>query len=338
MTMTRFPSEATAKSRPKSTSSWRQEMLVSYLRVRQSWRSASWLRLVGVLAAVTLMLTLVLSVWMGMRTLWMHATSADFLDNVIPVSVLSQPTVAALSDARAPSPVSPVLQAAPPASALETPQVAPTATLEPPVQQLAPAPPAQAIIPGVPAGQQERRLSCEFQSASDLAWFYGVPATWQDLFLKVGHDPNGDPQQGFVGRSFDDPPGSIYPDGYGVYADPLVRALREYGLAAEAHYNADKDWLIQQIAAGRPVMVWATYGLQPSEVTTWPTKDGAREIKAIRLEHSYIVIGYDPEGVFVNDPFDGKRYYYPWSDFIRSWSYLDQMAIIIKDSESTAGH
>ena len=233
----------------------------------------------------------------------------------------------------------------PPASRTITPTssaagmaIRPTAVVESPPKPLTTPPPASAAIEGVPAGKQERRLSCEFQSASDLAWFYGVPASWQDLFLKVGHDPNGDPQQGFVGRSFDDPPGSIYPDGYGVYADPLVGALREYGLNAEAHYNEGKEWLIRQIADGRPVMIWATYGMQRSEVTTWRTKDGAHEIKAVRLEHSYIVIGYDPEAVTVNDPYDGRTYQFTWAEFLQSWSYLDQMAIVINEARLSANH
>lgn len=190
--------------------------------------------------------------------------------------------------------------------------------------------PTEYMIVGVPAGRQERNLNCEFQSAADLVGFYGQPLSWQDVYLKVGHDPNGNPNVGFVGSSFEDLPGSLYPDGYGVYAEPLAEGLRGLGLNARAFSYRDREWLMSEISSGRPVIVWATHGLAPRELEGWHTKDGLTWIKAVRNEHTYTVVGYDGDGVYVNDPFDGQQYHYRWAAFLSSWGYLDQMAVSIQ--------
>jgi len=190
--------------------------------------------------------------------------------------------------------------------------------------------PPEYMIEGVPAGKQERNLNCEFQSAADLARFYGQPISWEEIFLRVGHDPNGDPNAGFVGDSFEDPPGSLYPNGYGVYAQPLAEGLRELGLNAQAFIHRDADWLKREISSGRPVIVWATYGMAPGQMEGWHTRDGKAWIKAVRNEHTYMVVGYDGEGVYVNDPFDGQQYHYGWEAFLTSWGYLDHMAVSIQ--------
>ena len=155
--------------------------------------------------------------------------------------------------------------------------------------------PAEMLLEGIPLGMQERNLSCELQSASDLAWYYGKPYTWKELFLRVGHDPGGNPHKGFVGRSLDDCPGLLYPNGYGVYAEPIAMALRQLGLPAEVHYRKSAAWLREQIALRRPVMVWATGGMVERPVEEWVASDGA-VVEGVRGEHTFLVIGYSPDG------------------------------------------
>lgn len=186
------------------------------------------------------------------------------------------------------------------------------------------------LIEGVPAGRQTRQLNCEFQSARDLASYYGIELTWEQLFMRVGFDSNGDPYKGVVGRSFDDPPGNLYPDGYGVYADPVARGLSELGVPARAFRNVDQTWLRNEINAGRPVIVWATAGMRLSERTGWYTRDHSKWVDAVRGEHTYIVVGYDASGIYVNDPLIGQRSYYSWQAFLDSWMLLDFMAISVR--------
>jgi len=183
-------------------------------------------------------------------------------------------------------------------------------------------------LDSVPVGKQTRPLNCEFQTASDLVWSYGFPFSWDEIFAVVGPDPNGNPHVGFVGESLDDPPGSIYPDGYGVYAEPIAKGLQSLGIHAEVFYGKTADWLREQIASGSPVMVWATANMIQRDPEYWTTKDGQR-VKGVRGEHTYLVYGYDREGVWVGDPWDGQRKHYPWDVFLASWDILDRMALMI---------
>ena len=189
--------------------------------------------------------------------------------------------------------------------------------------------PEKFFIHGVPSGKQTHLLSCELQVAADLAWYYGYPYTWDEVFVEVGYDPGGDPQKGWVGESLDDAPGQLYPHGYGVYAEPVARALRKLGLNAVTSYGKDENWIRQQIAGGHPVMIWAVAGMGSKPIEYWTTAEGHR-VAAVRFEHTFLVIGYDTENVYVNDPWDGKTHSYPWSRFLASWDILGRMALIIE--------
>jgi uncharacterized protein YvpB len=188
--------------------------------------------------------------------------------------------------------------------------------------------PEEILLAPVPQGKQARNLSCELQSAADLAWYYGKPYTWEEIFARVGHDPGGNPQKGFVGLSLDDTPGYVYPRGYGVYAEPIAEALRELGLDAEVHYRRSAEWVKGQVARGRPVMIWATGGMTARPTEEWVAEDGTT-VLGVRGEHTFLVVGYDMGGVWVVDPWVGGRRHYDWEVFLRSWDILDRMSVVI---------
>lgn len=191
-------------------------------------------------------------------------------------------------------------------------------------------PATEALLTTVPLGRQARSLSCEFQSASDLAWFYGKAYTWEEIFQMIGHDPSGNPHKGFVGSSLDGPPGRLYPEGYGVYAEPIARALQSFGLAAQVRYMQTATWLKQQISTGRPVMVWATANMRPATIENWKTTDGTL-VEGARGEHTYLVVGYTPKTVWVLDPWEGERREFSWEVFLEAWDIFNRMSVTIAD-------
>jgi len=188
--------------------------------------------------------------------------------------------------------------------------------------------PTEVLLQEVPIGKQTRSLNCEFQTASDLAWYYGRPFTWEEIYRYVGHDAGGNPHKGFVGRSFDDEPGQLYPFGYGVYAEPIAGAFAQLGLRAAVSYHTASEWLKAQLAAGRPVMVWATSGMIIRPVATWTAADGVT-VKGVPGEHTYLAVGYDATGVWLIDPWDGQRHHFEWPAFLASWDLLDRMALVV---------
>ncbi len=191
------------------------------------------------------------------------------------------------------------------------------------------------ILENVPVGRQARNLSCELQAASDLAWYYGKPYTWEEIFMLVGYSPEGDPHRGFVGRNLNDQPGNVYPYGYGVYAEPIARALQQIGLPAYVHYGESSTWLRAQVAAGNPVMIWAVGGMRVAELQEWLTTDGV-VVHGVPYEHTYLVLGYDAHQVWVQDPWDGKRRAFAWEQFVASWDVLGRMAVVIDPNRPAA--
>ncbi len=191
----------------------------------------------------------------------------------------------------------------------------------------APPSPLQILL-DVPRRPQERNLNCEFRSATDLASYHGWTFTWEQLFEMVGVDPGGDPNLGFVGRSINDPVGGLYPAGYGVYAEPIARGLRQLGVPAVAHSGKDVEWLKEQLAAGRPVVIWATYGLQPQPVVEWQSAAGVT-VRAVPYEHTFVVAGYDQKGAWLDDPWGAVQRHYPWPALTASWALLGNMALTI---------
>jgi len=193
------------------------------------------------------------------------------------------------------------------------------------------APPMETVFLEVASGSQERNLNCEYQSAADLAAYHGWDITWRDIFIVSGLDIGGDPNRGFVGKSIDDLPGGTFPNGYGVYAEPVARGLRRLGIQAVAYREKDIDWLKSRVSAGYPVVVWATYGMVVRPVVQWQTDDGTT-VKGVSYQHTFTVIGYDANSVWVNDPYDGTRQRYSWQVFDAAWALLDRMALTIDEA------
>ncbi|MGD9101534.1 MAG: C39 family peptidase [Anaerolineae bacterium] len=194
-----------------------------------------------------------------------------------------------------------------------------------------PAPAATATaLPGsawVPVlGQlQTRNLSCESRSATDLARYWGVSVGELAFLEALGRSDN--PHKGFVG-DVDMPPGSLPPYGYGVYAEPVATTLRDYGLNARSVYNLGMEGLRAELLAGRPVLVWGTYQMASYEPVEWVSRDG-QSSTVVPFMHTFLVTGFDGEGVFVLDAYDASVQYYLDDAFLKVWNVFDQMAVVV---------
>jgi len=185
--------------------------------------------------------------------------------------------------------------------------------------------PESATVAGVVGHPQIRPLSCESRSAVDLAAFWGVSITEGVFFDALPRSDN--PHEGFVGN-VDDPPGTLPPGGYGVYARPVANTLRRYGLDAHAHRWLGLDGLRAELAAGRPVIIWATYRMLRPEIGSWTSADGSVSL-VVQWEHTFIAVGYDAGGVSLIDAYDAHTYYYPVEQFVPAWMQLNEMAVTV---------
>jgi len=183
--------------------------------------------------------------------------------------------------------------------------------------------PAQASIQGIVGHAQLYNLDCESRAATDLAAFFGIRFNEMDFQSKL--PKSDDPAKGFVG-SYKGARGQIPPNSYGVYAPPVAKLLRSYGLNATDVKNFSWNGIQNEIAAGRPVMTWVVGDVWPGSPISYTASDG-NTVPVVHYEHTVIVIGYDPQSVDILDGDD--TYYRSIQEFINSWSVLGDMAIVV---------
>lgn len=178
--------------------------------------------------------------------------------------------------------------------------------------------PAQARLI-VARQKQSRNLSCESSAASMVAHYHGLNLTEAEALAALPLDDN--PHFGFRG-SVDGPTGGI--EDYGVYAGPVLDLLNAQGLRAWL-VAGGIDGVKAAIARGNPVIAWVTYDCMVSTPTT-TSIDGA-QVTLVPNQHAVVVTGYNAEGVWANDPWDGGEDFYQYSDLERAMGYFGGMAI-----------
>ncbi|MBE9508650.1 MAG: C39 family peptidase [Chloroflexi bacterium] len=186
--------------------------------------------------------------------------------------------------------------------------------------------PPSALVEGVVGHPQEHNLSCESRSAADVAAFWGVTFAEDDFFRRLPKSDN--PNRGFLG-DVDLPPGTMPPAGYGVYAGPVAANLRSFGLNARARREWSLDELKAELAAGRPVIIWATYEMQLPGVQTWEASDG-QICLVVQWQHTFIAVGYDETGVYLIDAYDAGTKHFSYEAFVPAWDQLGQQAVTVE--------
>ena len=186
--------------------------------------------------------------------------------------------------------------------------------------------PPSAFVDGFAAYPQEHNLSCESRSATDLAAFWGGVFSEDDFFRRLPRSDN--PYRGFLG-DVDLPAGSMPPVGYGVYAGPIAANLRSFGLDAQARLGWDLDSLKAELAATRPVVIWATYDMKLPGVQTWTSSDGATSV-VVMWQHTFVAIGYDEGGIHLVDAYDAVPKYFSYDAFAPAWEQLGRQAVTVR--------
>lgn len=172
----------------------------------------------------------------------------------------------------------------------------------------------------VPRDKQDYSLTCESSAASMVANFYGVPLSEGEIIAALPRDEN--PNLGFRGR-LDGAPGGLVD--YGVYAEPIRKILTAHGLEATP-IEGGVDGIRRALDRRHPVIAWITFKLrveQPVEIAL----SSGEKVKMVNYEHTVVVTGYNEQGFWVNDPYDGLEHFYATADFARAFGYLDNMAL-----------
>ncbi len=167
--------------------------------------------------------------------------------------------------------------------------------------------------------KQSHSLSCESSATAMAAQYHGVPLTEAQVLAALPRDDN--PHLGFRGN-MDGPVGDI--KDYGVYAGPILDMLNSSGLNAWP-VEGGLDGIKAAIARGHPVIAWITYDCQYS--TPVPRTIGSEVVSLVPYQHTVVITGYNGNGVWANDPWDGQEDFYAAADFRRALAYFNDMAI-----------
>jgi uncharacterized protein YvpB/LysM repeat protein len=180
-----------------------------------------------------------------------------------------------------------------------------------------------ASFPWVPVHQQQRNLSCEYASVyiATSAFGQGIP---EEVFYDA--IPTTDnPHYGYRG-DIDGAWGNY--DDYGIYPEPLVPVLNEYGFNGEVFYSdGDPSYLKSLIDDGNPVIVWlATWG------DTGKVYDDDGTYTVFSGEHVVVAYAYDDYGIYVSDPAHARYRRIEWSSFLYQWGTSDGMSLAVYPS------
>ena len=180
---------------------------------------------------------------------------------------------------------------------------------------------------------------CEAVSAAMLLKYKGYDVSAQNIIdntrngSKKYKAENGlwygaNPFEEFVGH----PSRGLSKGSYGVFAKPITEAMQVYaGSRVKNISGVSENELFNQVSKGNPVVVWCVKnGGNLTQGVTWNYEDGSGTFQELVGEHCAVLIGYDENYVYLNDPSAGKNVKQSRSKFISNWKTLFSQAIIVE--------
>jgi uncharacterized protein YvpB len=195
----------------------------------------------------------------------------------------------------------------------------------------------QKVLLNVPliAQNPELKYGCEVTSLAMLLHYAGVKINKMELAdnIKKDNDPVkttqegditqwGDPDDGFVGDM------TGRKKGYAVYDEPLLDLLETYLPGRTLNLTKKPfDALLNQVKEKKPVVVWTTGDFKaPDRWESWNHQN--KKINTPLDLHAVVLVGYDSNYVYVNDPLaEKKALKVNKKSFIQSWKALGEQAV-----------
>ncbi|MDR1954259.1 MAG: C39 family peptidase [Clostridiales Family XIII bacterium] len=182
---------------------------------------------------------------------------------------------------------------------------------------------------------------CESVSAVMALQYIGIDIsvdTFIDEYLALGNAPHMDESGRYVGvspwKAF---PGNPYTkSGWGCFApvikDACDKILDPKRYEAEIIYEATVDELCARyIQNDIPVIFWATMGMAaPHPGTSWVDEDTGEQIEWVIPMHCLLLVGYDADYYYFNDPQKSKMYKYRKSVVKTAYEGMFEQAVVIK--------
>lgn len=188
-------------------------------------------------------------------------------------------------------------------------------------------------IPNVPFYYQPYgSFSCNIYAAKMALGWKGYYLSAYSIISEIGYNPTivsdqwtGNPYNEFVGNS----DGSW---GYGAYAPALQEVFNNRGIYTEIKQGWSVAGIAEQVAAGRPVIIWRYNGVSSDYSYSWYSSDGTY-IPAISGQHGGVIIGFrgsinNPTSLLLYDPWFGP-FWINSQSFDYYWSRLGRTGLVI---------
>lgn len=202
---------------------------------------------------------------------------------------------------------------------------------------------AQKLIE-VPAISQYPELptGCESVAATMVLQYYGVDITaeefvvsWleysENFYTENGKLYGPNPNEVFAGNPFTR-------NSYGCFATPIVNAINRNSndCTAKEIINSSLEQLCTEyIDKDKPLLIWATMSMkESSEGKSWYLDDNTK-FTWTAGEHCLVLVGYNNDYYFLNDPISGSTVAYKKDIVKKRFDELGNQAIYISHNEET---
>lgn len=200
---------------------------------------------------------------------------------------------------------------------------------------------AQKLI-NVPAISQYPELptGCESVAATMVLQYYGTEITagefaisWleysENFYTKNDKLYGPNPNKVFAGNPFTN-------NSYGCFAEPIVTAINRNSTNCKAQKITNKtlkELCEEYIDNNEPLLIWATMGMKESyEGRTWYLEDDSA-FTWIAGEHCLVLVGYNSDYYFLNDPMSGSTVAYQKNIVEKRFVELGRQAVYISPNK-----
>ncbi len=184
---------------------------------------------------------------------------------------------------------------------------------------------------------------CESVCAVMALRYAGVEITvdeFIDEYLPLGNPPYQDQEGNWIGcdprQAFPGDPRSE--DGWGCYAPVIQSAVKSLLLDREIDSLSVRDLSGQDLNAlckayikeGIPVLVWATINMEEPQITnSFFLENTWEEFQWIYPMHCLLLVGWDENGYYFNDPLAGQAVFYEKDAVKQAYTGLGRQALAI---------
>ncbi len=195
-------------------------------------------------------------------------------------------------------------------------------------------------LPELPVGCEITALTillrhCGFDAEkTDMAKNY-LPISWGNARYEEGKTYKDSFFNYFIGDPFG--------KGYGCFSGAIEKAANKYisehggGYTVKNISGAHPDVLYDYLAAGTPVLCWATDGMiEPEYYETWYDNETGEQLDWYLNEHCFVLAGFnmDADLVTLNDPMKGIIDY-NINKFETRYDQMHRQAIVILPEDGT---